>query len=77
MQTPATKPNHPATCLTSADCAGGRERQRPAHLRLPKPWDSLVIPSSQGDWHCAQGKVRVGAEEGDSSCFPTLSRKPE
>lgn len=37
----------------------GAGRGREAHLKLSKPWGSLVIPSPPGDWHFAQGRVMV------------------
>lgn len=44
-QTPAQQPSCPATCLISANCAGGRERERLASGSLPLGLMSGPLPS--------------------------------
>lgn len=52
------QPSCLATCLISANCAGGRERQRPASGSLPLGLMSSALPSPLRDWQCTQGRVK-------------------
>lgn len=53
---PATTAQPSTTRLISANCAGGRERQRPAS-GFPSPGAHGWFPPFQ-EWHCAQGRAR-------------------
>lgn len=73
---PATTAQPSTTRLISANCAGGRERQRPAS-GFPSPGAHGWFPPFQESGTVPRGEPGDGGRGGRQQLLQTLSRKPE